>query len=164
MYWRGLRYGRLICTRPSSCPADILLPIREKDLTYRFDCIAIRFFEYSNRTYPNEALHKGETCNAPIFRQILRSAEALQFRHSPLSVSGRGWRGVYCASRPSPSPLRGGMSAGQGGVGVAGAVRKPLSIDKDGLYVESEIAPNFQIFYFKPLSICPCPFREGGGG
>ena len=28
---------------PSSCPADILLPIREKDLTYRLGCIAIGF-------------------------------------------------------------------------------------------------------------------------
>ena len=30
------------------------------DLTYRFGCIAIRFLEYRNLTYPNELLDTGE--------------------------------------------------------------------------------------------------------
>ena len=45
---------------PSSCPSDILLPIREKDLTYRFGCLANRFL-YSKivHTPTPETLVKG---------------------------------------------------------------------------------------------------------
>jgi len=71
---------------PSFRPADTFLPIREKGLTYTQFCIAIQFFEYNNRTYPNEAPHKGQgecrNCKASALLKSRRKTGALQV--SPL--------------------------------------------------------------------------------
>ena len=108
----GFEIGEAYLYRPSSCPSDILLPIREKDLTYRLDCIAIRFFEHNNRTYPSEPSQEGDFGGfhfLPRFNNRFEECDNLSpsaFSPSPRGGArvGMGWLG---AKRGKPSKYRG---------------------------------------------------------
>ena len=117
MYWEGLRYWRLVCTRPSFRPADTFLPIREKGLTYKQFCIAIHFLN-TEFIHTPVSLHKGKgECRyrkayAFLFLKTYQSTGGLQV--SPLwrgRFRGGGWsRAINLATsvRPPPHERRGG--------------------------------------------------------